>query len=263
MAGLSFGVGVFLLKGENVEKPNYYAIIPANVRYSKISASAKLLYGEITALSNKNGYCHAWNKYFAELYDKSNGTISRWIKELEQGNFITVELDIDNNTKQVLQRRLYIHEMKGGPYKNDGRGTRKNEGTPPRKNLEGINTSVNNTRYNIVESAGVPAKWTELHKQIEDSCLSQIADSSQYVYGKERKHVRELANKFETHDDPEEFAIAFFNTFYSLKKANTKFWRGQPFLPSILNSGSIYPRIIEEMKNGQSSYQPTGAEVTF
>lgn len=42
-----------------MEQPNYYAIIPACVRYAKIKANAKLLYGEITALANKTGECYA------------------------------------------------------------------------------------------------------------------------------------------------------------------------------------------------------------
>ena len=52
------------------ETPNYYAIIPSNVRYSDLKPNAKLLYGEITALSNKHGFCFASNKYFANLYKK-------------------------------------------------------------------------------------------------------------------------------------------------------------------------------------------------
>ena len=47
-------------------KPNYYAIIPAEVRYNeKLTANSKLLFGEITALTNKTGVCWANNKYFA------------------------------------------------------------------------------------------------------------------------------------------------------------------------------------------------------
>ena len=47
---------------------SYYAIIPANVRYdNELTEKAKLLYGEITCLSNKEGYCFALNNYFAIL----------------------------------------------------------------------------------------------------------------------------------------------------------------------------------------------------
>lgn len=104
--------------------------------------------------------------------------------------------------------------------------------------------------------------WNELHEQIEQSCLSQLSDSTQYNYGKERKHIKKLAERFEQHDDAMGFAAAFFNTFYSLKHSNNKFWKGQPLLPSIANSDSIYPRIVEAM-NKQDDYRPTGAEVTF
>ena len=47
------------------ENPNYYAILTAEVRYSKnINANEKLLFAEITALANKTGECWASNNYY-------------------------------------------------------------------------------------------------------------------------------------------------------------------------------------------------------
>lgn len=71
------------------EHPSYYAIIPADVRYCKVLPDgAKLLYGEITALSNYKRNCNARNKYFAELYDVDIRTIQTWISELTRLGFI-------------------------------------------------------------------------------------------------------------------------------------------------------------------------------
>ena len=67
------------------EQQSYYAVIPANVRYDdELSANAKLLYGEITCLCNKEGYCWATNGYFAKLYNVSKVTVSRWITQLKE-----------------------------------------------------------------------------------------------------------------------------------------------------------------------------------
>jgi len=79
------------------EKPNYYAIIPANIRYdNELKANEKLLYGEITALANKNGYCFATNRYFAELYNVDTATISRWINSLIDNDYLEVSYQKDN-----------------------------------------------------------------------------------------------------------------------------------------------------------------------
>ena len=53
-------------------KKSYYAIIPANVRYdASLPANAKLLYGEITALCNAEGYCWASKRFTNSAYSSS------------------------------------------------------------------------------------------------------------------------------------------------------------------------------------------------
>ena len=115
------------------EKPNYYAIIPANVRYSNLKPNAKLLYGEITALSNKLGYCFASNTYFADLYSVSKNTVSRWLSDLKKLGFINIMIERDKNN-QITKRII---------------GIVKNVDTPIDEKVKVNNTSINNTSNNI------------------------------------------------------------------------------------------------------------------
>jgi DNA-binding MarR family transcriptional regulator len=93
-------------------KPNFFAIIPASVRYdNEIIPNAKLLYGEISAMCNVEGYCWAENSYFAELYKVSGSTISRWISQLEKRGHIKTKLNKkQGNTRQIV---LSVKLVKG------------------------------------------------------------------------------------------------------------------------------------------------------
>lgn len=97
------------------ETPNFYAIIPADVRYhNALCPNAKLLYGEITALCNKEGYCWASNEYFSTLYNVNVRTITRWISELSEHGFIALELDklAGNKRKITLWTKMSIPTTK-------------------------------------------------------------------------------------------------------------------------------------------------------
>ena len=107
------------------EQPNYYAIISAEVRYDKnLTANAKLLYAEITALLNMNGECFATNKYFSNLYDKSVVTISKWVSELVANGYISTYYTIKEGTKEIERR--YIRILKGGIKENYKGGIKEN-----------------------------------------------------------------------------------------------------------------------------------------
>lgn len=90
-------------------KISYYAIVPANVRYDKgLPPNAKLLYAEITALSNEKGYCWASNEYFAKLYEVTNRTVTAWITILEEKGYVKREVIYEKDTAKVLERRIYM-----------------------------------------------------------------------------------------------------------------------------------------------------------
>lgn len=90
------------------ETPNYYAVIPAPVRYADdLSEFQKLLYWEITALAQKDWYCYASNNYFSSLYGKGKDWISKSIKKMEQLNYIKIEYD-----KEAWNvRKIFIGEL--------------------------------------------------------------------------------------------------------------------------------------------------------
>lgn len=91
------------------ERPSYYAVIPADVRYDdQIPANAKLLYGEISALIGADGFCYASNQYFAGIYRCSDVTISRLISSLEDAGYIKREITRDGSG-QVSQRKIYLN----------------------------------------------------------------------------------------------------------------------------------------------------------
>ena len=89
-------------------EPAFDAVIPAPVRYcDELRPNAKLLYGEIRALSGAYGYCWAANRYFAELYGMNERSIARLIAQLEELKFISIAITRDE-LGHVNGRRIYI-----------------------------------------------------------------------------------------------------------------------------------------------------------
>ncbi|MBF8029183.1 helix-turn-helix domain-containing protein [Staphylococcus capitis] len=130
------------------EQPSYYSIITANVRYdNRLTDSEKLLFAEITSLSNKFGYCTASNNYFAKLYEVTKRTISARVNNLKEHGYLKIEFDYKGN--EVKQRRMYPMTQTSIPIeKNFHRGIEENFLPPIEANFQENNTSINNTRLN-------------------------------------------------------------------------------------------------------------------
>lgn len=141
---------------------NYYAIIPATVRYDKnLTASAKLLYAEITSLTHKTGYCYATNEYFAELYGVNQNTVREWMSQLEKAGYINREIVYKENTKEVSERRIRIFELPPLNF----------QPTPPH-DFKGVNNKYMNIK--------LEKKEKEIYKEKENGFVSDFEQGSKF-----------------------------------------------------------------------------------
>lgn len=148
-----------------MERPTFYAVIPAHVRYSSITAMAKLLYGEITALCEKEGFCWAGNGYFAKLYDAGERSVRRWLDELVSAEFI----EIDAAVNQYGQRRIFIAwpNLAGQKW--------------PAKNVLHNNTRIeNDTREEIPSVSPQPTKATK-HASLPLTSVGEFIGDSEII----------------------------------------------------------------------------------
>ena len=202
--------------GDN--KKSYYAIIPANVRYDEsLPPNAKLLYGEITALCNAEGYCWASNKYFADLYGVTTRTASKWVNALIDRGYIKSEVAYKKGSKEVDKRFITI-----SPYpieenfhtygKNLPYPIEENFHTPIEENFQENNTSINNTFNNTNEYIDKSVKPTKppRHKYglynnvlLSDDEMDKLKEEYPYDY-KERidrlsEYIESKGAKYKNH----------------------------------------------------------------
>ena len=173
---------------------SYYAVIPADVRYSKaLKPMAKLLYGEISSLCNQEGYCWASNKYFADLYELSVENVSRLIKSLIKEGFIeskiykskgnTRHLTLLTKQSRPIDQKVNtpIDQKVNSIYNNKSINNKKNK--PPTKLVAhslrfyktyGFPKKCNNQDKLINESADVLRKLIEIDGYSESEVVDTI-----------------------------------------------------------------------------------------
>lgn len=106
-------------------KPNYFTIIPPEVRYdSRLTHNTKLIYGAIAFFEKISGVCYAENSDFEKKYNLSKSTVVDAIKLLEDLGYISREI-INNNSRII--RTNDLNSIK--PFNED---TKDNSITKPR-----------------------------------------------------------------------------------------------------------------------------------
>ncbi|OHS38798.1 hypothetical protein HMPREF3265_08810 [Staphylococcus sp. HMSC62B09] len=193
------------------EQPSYYSIITANVRYdNRLTDSEKLLFAEITSLSNKYGYCTASNGYFAKLYEVTKVTISRRIANLKDRGYLNVEIIREGN--EIKKRKLYpLTQMLRPINTNDNTPINNSVNTPIITNVKENITSINNTSINNINRTDNSAtdvtrerfeEWWELYdKKLDKKKAFSLFKSAlkkhefETIMNGTREYLKTITNK--------------------------------------------------------------------
>ncbi|MBA7524283.1 hypothetical protein ES705_16420 [subsurface metagenome] len=107
------------------------------------------------------------------------------------------------------------------------------------------------------ELGGKPAKpkkselWHRIQKVFTDK------HPNQFAFKRENPHINRFYEICQAQKNPEQFAFKYLNVFWHMtEKGTDKCVRGQPYLPSILMSGGIWPRIEIQVNSGIASIDP-------
>lgn len=129
--------------------------IPKEIWLAKdLGWSEKVLLVEIDSLDGEQG-CFASNEYLADFFKLSKDRISRMVSSLRDKNYITVDFQYKEGTKQIEKRiiRVVKHQYPIGentntPSRKQREGLGENTDTPIGENAKDNNTVFNNTTNN-------------------------------------------------------------------------------------------------------------------
>jgi hypothetical protein len=95
-----------------------------------------------------------------------------------------------------------------------------------------------------------PIQDTELYTSVQKAFLSKNGEKFT-DYGKEGKAIKQLIIKAKARDPDayDEFLKSMITRFWELKAGKDRFWKSQPFLPSALNAGGIFDRVLETFRD--------------
>ncbi|HCX2151357.1 TPA: conserved phage C-terminal domain-containing protein [Staphylococcus aureus] len=222
------------------DQPSYYSIITANVRYdNRLTDSEKLLFAEITSLSNKYGYCTASNGYFSKLYEVTKRTISARINNLKENGYLKIELDYKGS--EVKQRRLYpMTQSSIGIENNFHRGVENNFHTPIERNFQENNTSINNTSNNNINRidilSGNPTRIP--YKEIIDYLNEKTGKKFSHKSKANQKLIQARLNEDNSKED-----------FFKVIDNMTAQWKGNPKMDEYLRPKTLFSGNFDNYKN--------------
>ena len=235
-------------------KPAYWAVLPAAVRYdAALPAGAKLLFAEISALTEKKGFCFAGNDYFVQLFEISERTLQRQLKALEGRGYIRI-LDGEGGAGR---RKIFagINPL-ANPDKNDGVTPTKMTGYPDKN--DGVhNIKKKNTKENEPPKApqgAARADPPDFEPELFEAfwqAFPPLPDG--------RKPAKARARKAWNKIRPDRSTVEMMATALRRQKKSEQWQRGIgiPYASTWLN-GRLWEEDFEEPSPGPEQSAPSG-----
>ena len=221
----------------SIKTPNFYTIIPANVRYDKdLKPLEKLLFGEIARLSVKEGYCTATNNYLASLYDLTPNYVSNSISNLAKRGYIRVEVLNKNERRIYMPLYALPPEILKFDYATIIEAVKK------------ALSLINNDTAVVVKNATTESS-SKRPKTNEEICpfFEELWKMYPQKLGKNRVSKKSLAEINKIGFDKMKEAIDNFNTFHKMRGTERR------FLPY---GSSFFNGVYKDFLNGVPNTMP-------
>ena len=96
----------------NIDNPNFFAILPATVRYDpRLTPRSVLLYALLTSLACAGGEAYASNEYLMRVLEVSERTVMRLLRELVDTDYIAIRYEYKGDTLEIARRLIRIKEL--------------------------------------------------------------------------------------------------------------------------------------------------------
>jgi len=217
------------------DKPNFYAILPANVRYDKdLTPFAKLIFAEINSLVNAKGFCWANDRYFQNVFDKGRATVTRSISQLREKGYIHIAHFRKNGSLKVTRREISIASFLNKEcLNNESVNIKKNILEPKEVKL---NNAIDKKEFNIL--SGIYKKLYLIQSSRFPKIIRKDWDSE--------SHKNECINTLHLLKNKDDFTYSQISETIKWAVIESDFWGDK--LLSIVT-------LRKKSKNGSSKFQ--------
>lgn len=233
---------------------------PQSESMGRVSRDARLAFIEMWTVADDSGRLRGNSRMLASILfpydDDAPKLIDGWLDELEREQCILrYEADgqkyiqiVNFNTHQKIEKPS---PSKLPSFDDDSVNTPRNLPEASRKMSldQGRDQGEDQGEERILEDAPAapsPAK--------ADPLFHKIRESFERIYGNLPDYPREgkaINRIIKLASGDESIVQRMIEAFYRLTKSSDKYWSSQPFLPSVLSAGGIWPRVKLEASKGE------------